>query len=157
MALAMLPAGAYFMAFEGVMPESWWKGMTGFSTEMMRGMATQGGGKPLTDEEVRKLSEAMQQSMTGVKSMAMRMGVMQQGKSFYDNMAAVMKVENSREFLTRYEKSIGEMSKMFEKSKNPLFGSYKVSKGDVAGVSALQVSMDMSAMFGRTEIRMPNK
>jgi hypothetical protein len=122
--------------------------MSGFSAEMIRAGAPQVGGKPLTDAEMRQLAEAMQKSMSGVKSMAMRIGVMGQGKSMYDGMAGVIKVENSREFLDGYEKSIGEMSKLFEKSKNPLFGSYEISKGNVAGVSALQVTVDMSAMFG---------
>jgi hypothetical protein len=145
--LAMLPSGTYFMAFEGVVPGAWLKGMSAFSTEIMRSMATQGGGKPLSDEEVRQLSEAMQRSMAGMKSMAMRVGVMQPGKSLYDSISGVMKVENSREFLTGYEKSIREMSKAFEKSENPLFGSYEISKGEVGGVSTLQISMDMSEFF----------
>jgi hypothetical protein len=145
-ALASLPAGTYVMAFDGVIPESWLKGMTKFSAEAMRMMAA-GGEDPLSDEQVEKLTKVMQQSMSGMESMAFRFGAVQPGKSIYSGMSAAMKVKNSKEFLTRYEKVIREMSVVLKESKNPLFQSYELTKGKVGGVETLQVTMDMSAML----------
>ena len=152
-ALAALPPGPYMVAFDGVFPESWMKSMSGFSAEMMRAMAAQGG-KPLKDADVRKMIESMQQSMAGMQSFAMRMAPLEPGKSLYAGMAGVMKVKNSREFLTNYEKSVREMTKLFEGGDNPLFKSYEISKADVGGVQALQISMDMSGMM--TAVGDPN-
>ncbi len=146
-ALAALPTGPYVFAFDGVFPESWFAGMTRFSAEAMRIMATQGGGKPLTDEQVAQISDAMQKSMAGVQSIAFRLGTLQPGKSFYASMSGAMKVKNSREFMTAYEKSIREMSDSLSKSEIPLFKSYEITKANIGGVEALQVSMDMSGML----------
>jgi hypothetical protein len=145
-ALAALQGGPYVMAFDGVLPESWVKGMSKFSAEAMRMMAPPGGEK-LTDEQIKKLTEVMQQSMSGVKSMAFRFGVIQPGKSIYAGMTAAMQVDNAEKFMDSYEKSIREMSGAFKESKNPFFQSYDVTKAKVAGTEALKVTMDMSAMF----------
>ncbi len=145
-ALASLPAGTYVMAFGGAIPESWIKGMTKFSAEAMRMMAPAEGDQ-LSDEQIEKLTKIMQESMSGMESMAFRFGPVQPGKSIYSGMSAAMKVKNSKEFLTRYERVIREMSVVLKESKNPFFQSYELKKGKVGGVETLQVTMDMSAML----------
>ena len=143
-ALAALTAGTYVMAFDGVIPESWLKGMSKFSAEAMQ-MMMPPDGEQLSDEQIKKLTEVMQESMSGVESMAFRFGTIQPGKSIYGGMSAAMKVKNSKEFLARYEKLIVEMSATLKG--NPFFESYTLTKGKVGGVETLQVSMDMSAMI----------
>lgn len=144
--LASLPAGSYIMAFDGTFPEAWFKGMASFSAQAMR-MMTPPGGEKLSDDDIKKITQSMQKSMAGVQSMAMRIGQLQPGKSMYANMSGAMRVTNSREFLASYEASIREMSKAFEKSGNPIFKSYEISKADIGGVQTLQVSMEFSGML----------
>ncbi|MEX2140839.1 MAG: hypothetical protein WD894_16365 [Pirellulales bacterium] len=144
-ALASLSAGPYVMAFDGVIPESWFKGMAKFSAEAMR-MMTPPGGEKLSEDQIKKLTEVMQESMSGVESIAFRFGALQPGKSIYAGMSAAMKVKNSKDYLTRYEKSIRAMGVVLKESKNPLFQSYQLTKGKVGGVETLQVTMDMSEM-----------
>jgi len=144
--LASLPAGPYMMAFEGVFPESWSKGMMKFSVQAMQMMGG-GGEKQLSDEDVRKLTETMQKSMAGVKSVAFRVGPMEPGKSMYDNMSGIMKVDDSAQYLADYEAGAREMAKLFEDRKIAVFKSYEISKSKVDGVATLQLTMDMSGML----------
>jgi hypothetical protein len=147
-ALASLPAGPYMMAFDGVFPETWFQGMAKFSAEAMR-MMTPPGGEKLSDEDVKKFVDVMQKSMSGIKSMAFRMGPMRPGKSIYESTAGVMKVANAKEFVNSYEKTVGEMQSLFKKANNPAVGSYEISKTEIGGQQVLQVTMDMSAMLGQ--------
>jgi hypothetical protein len=147
-ALASIPAGPYMMAFDGVFPETWFQGMAKFSAEMMRMMAPPGGEK-LSDEEVKKLVDAMQKSMSGIQSMAFRIGPLRPGKSIYESTAGAMKVADAKGFVTNYEKTVGELQSLFKKANNPAVGSYEISKTEIGGQQVLQVAMDMSAMLAQ--------
>jgi hypothetical protein len=147
-ALASLPAGPYMMAFDGVFPETWFAGMAKFSGEAMR-MMTPPGGEKLSDEDLKKLVDTMQKSMKGIRSMAFRVGQLQPGKSLYESTAGVMKVDNAKEFISSYERMVGEMQSLFKKANNPAVGSYELSKTEIGGQQVLQVTMDMSAMLGQ--------
>jgi hypothetical protein len=125
--------------------------MMTFSAQAMQMMAT-GAQQPLSDEDVRKLTETMQKSMAGVQSMAMRVGPLSPGKSMYDNMSGIIKVADSRQYLADYEQGMAEMGKLFEKLKSPLFKSYESSKTNVDGVATLQMTMDMSGMLDNVTI-----
>jgi hypothetical protein len=136
------------MAFDGVFPATWFQGMSKFSAEAMR-MMTPPGGEKLSDEDVKKLSDVMQKSMSGIRSMAFRVGPLRPGKSIYDSAAGVMKVDNAKEYVSNYEKMVGEMQSLFKKANNPALGAYEISKTDIGGQPVLQVAMDMSAMFAQ--------
>jgi hypothetical protein len=122
--------------------------MAKFSGEAMR-MMTPPGGEKLSDEELKKLVDTMQKSMKGIRSMAFRVGQLQPGKSIYESTSGVMKVDNAKEFISSYERMVGEMQSLFKKANNPAVGSYEISKTEIGGQPVLQVTMDMSAMLGQ--------
>jgi hypothetical protein len=143
--LNQAPGGPFFFAFDGVMPEAWAAAMAKFSAQAFSAMPSQGGEK-FSDEEISKITEAMKESMRGMKSMAFVMGTMKPGESMYDNMTAVIKVDDAKRYLANYEKSMGQMAKALEKSNNPAFKSYSTSKGEIDGIATLDISVDMSAL-----------
>jgi hypothetical protein len=143
--LSQAPGGPFFFAFDGVMPEAWMETMAKFSAQAFSAMPSQDGEK-LSDEEINKITEAMKESMRGMKSMAFVMGTMKPGQSMYDNMSAVVKVDDAKRYLANYEKSIAQMGKALEKSTNPVFKGYSTSKGEIDGIATLDVTMDMSAI-----------
>jgi hypothetical protein len=144
-AIASIPAGDYVMAFAGAFPEEWFKGFSQFSAQAMQ-MFTPPGGEKLSDEQIKQMVQAMQESMRGIKSMAFRIGPLREGDSVYGSMSAALEVDNAQEYITRYEKSIREMTAAFKD--NPLFKSYVISKATVNGKPVLQISMDVQAMLG---------
>jgi hypothetical protein len=143
--LNQAPGGPFFFAFDGVMPAAWLETMAKFSAQAWSAMPSQNGEK-LSDEEINKITESMKESMRGLKSMSFVMGTIKPGQSMYDNMSAVMKVDDAKRYLANYEKSMAQMAKAFEKSNNPIFKGYSTAKGDIDGVATLDITMDMSAM-----------
>ncbi len=139
------PAGPYFLAFEGAIPQAWAEVMAKFSAQAFSMMPQQDGQK-LSDDDINQIVEAMKDSMSGLKSMTMVMGTMKPGQSMYDNMTAVMKVEDAKNYLAKYEKSMARMAKALEKSNNPVFKGYSIEKGEIDGITTLDITMDMSAL-----------
>jgi hypothetical protein len=144
--LALVPSGQYLLAFDGVFPESWFKGLGRLSAQFMGIMSAQSG-KELSDEDLKRMTEAMENSMRGIQSMAFRMGILRPDRSLYDSMSGVLQVEDARQYVANYEKTAREMSKLFDNAGHPVFKSYKVAKADVDGVAALELAMDMSGML----------
>ena len=151
--LASLPAGPYMMAFDGVFPESWFQGMARFSGEAMR-MMTPPGGEKLSDEEINKLVDVMQKSMTGMQSMAFRVGPLRPGKSIYESTAGVMKVANCTAVRNQLRKNgRRDAVAISRKPTIPPLERMRLSKIDVGGVQQVasrdgHVGHDLAQMPG---------
>ncbi len=139
------PAGPYFLAFEGAIPQAWAEVMAKFSAQGLLAMPQQEGQK-LSEDDINEFVEAMKVSMSGLKSMTMVMGTMKPGQSMYDNMTAVIKVEDSKKYLANYEKSMARMAKALEKTNNPVFKGYSIERGEIDGITTLDMTMDIGAL-----------
>ena len=152
MRLSCLPAGSYLMAFDGAMPKSFSKSFLNMSVDMINNLSKASGGKELTEDQIKQMNDLMEKSMAGMRSMSMVMGVPKPGGSFYGNMVGVLKVDNSKEYMANYQKSI-EGIRDFMKQNNIAFPfPQEVEKTKIDDVDGLKMSMDMSKMFAQ----MPN-
>ena len=152
MRLSCLPAGSYLMAFDGAMPKSFSKSFLNMSVDMINSLSKASGGKELTEDQIKQMNDLMEKSMAGMRSMSMVMGVPKPGSSFYGNMVGVLKVDNSKEYMANYQKSI-EGIRDFMKQNNIAFPfPQEVEKTKIDDVDGLKMSMDMSKMFAQ----MPN-
>ncbi len=144
--LECLPGGPFMIAFDGSMPKTLSKGMMNMSTDMINNMIKAAGGKELTEEQSKQLDGLMEKSMAGLRSMSMVMGPPKPGESMYSNMAAVMKVKDARQYMVDYQETMEKMRDIFATtSAMPFFQDIKKTKID--GADALELTMDMSAMF----------
>src|SRR5262245_31484049 len=65
----------------------------------------------------------------------------------------MVQTTDARKYLDNYERSIQGMNEIFKGVNHPLLRNYQVERRDINGKSALELTMDMSAMFaGMPEI-----
>ena len=146
--LAGLPQGPFVMAGGGIVPEAWMKRLMTVSVRMMK---TYPGGGELTDEQAGKLAELSANSLKGLHSMAMVLGVGQAVAPLYGDTVMLMKVDNAQEYLDNYVRVAGEMSELGKASKSPLF-SYRVEKTPIDGKPGLKVTMNMAALLAAGQL-----
>ena len=91
--LAGLPQGPFVVAGGGIVPEAWMKRLMTVSVRMMK---TYPGGGELTDEQAGKLAELSVNSLKGLHSMAMVLGVGQAGAPLYGDTVLLMNVDMPR-------------------------------------------------------------
>ena len=123
------------------------------SIDMINNMSKTAGGKQLTPAEAKQLGALMEKASAHVHSMSMVMGVPKTGESIYSGMAAVMKVENAKQYLADYQKVMEDMRDFIAKAgiQFPFFQD--IQKIKIGDDDAIQLSMDVSTMFAG----MPNK
>ncbi len=142
--LGGLPREPFMFAGGGLYPGSWAKELAGFSIKFMEIYM---GADGLTDEHAKKFAELSAQSLKGMRSMSMLMGVSGPDESLYSNMLVTIEVDDSKKYLANYERVVREMGKIGKEANVP-FLSFDVEKTEVEGTSALKMAMDLSAMLG---------
>lgn len=139
--LKHLPQGPFVFAAGGVYPESLAKEMMGVSMSMMQSLP---GGDKMTPEELEQMIEISKDSMKGMRSMAMFMGVGEEGQSLYSDMVIVLDVESS----PRYMKTYAEvMKKMSDAMGEDAFLKFETAEVDIDGRSALELTVDMKSLL----------
>jgi hypothetical protein len=145
--LTCLPGGPFMLAFDGAMPKSFAKGMLNMSVDMINNMSKTTGGKELTEEQSKQLNGLMEKAMAGVHSMSMVMGPPKPGGSMYSNMAAVMKVTNSSQYMADYQEAMEKISDIIKATGGQFPFVQEIKKAKINGDEGLELTMDMSAMF----------
>ncbi len=144
---ACLPGGTFMLAFDGVMPKSFSKGMLNMSVDMINTMSKAEGGKELSKDQSKQLNDLMEKTMTGIRSMSIVMAPPKPGGSLYSNMAAVMKVDNSRRFIAGYQDSVQKMRDVLTATGVQFPFIQDVKKTKIGDDDGLELTMDMAEMF----------
>jgi hypothetical protein len=144
-----LPEGDYFVAGAGVVPQNWMKSLMDFTLGFSSKLPKNLGGYDLTPEEAKELSEATAKSMEGMKSFSMSMGL--SGKTFFDRLFGIIKVDDSAKFLANYEQSLKRVGEIAKKNPNSGYPGQTVERKKVGGHDTIVVTVDMSAMLKQLE------
>lgn len=140
--LAGLPAVPFVMAFGGVVSEAAMEHLMKFSEKMVQSQPMFN----LSPEQAEKYAQLSAQTMSGVQSMSMLMGVAEPGTGIYGNTTAVMTFEDTQHFLDNYEKSLAELRELAQESKSPAIPVAATQRIMVGDTEALEVSMDLPDM-----------
>ena len=136
--LSGLPAGPFVMAAGGVLPAGYMEHLMKFSVDMMKNNPMYN----LTAEQAQKYGDLSTQSMQGVRSMEMLMGVAEPGTGLYGNTTAIMKVDDSTRFLDSYEKTLTAMREIALEAKSPALPAATTKRVKVGERDAIEISMD---------------
>ncbi len=136
--LAGLPDGPFVAAGGAVLSEQGSKALMTFSMDIMKNMR---GIYGLSEEQVDKMSELAQNWMKGIRSMSMLFQVGQSDEPLYAKMALIMRVDDSRQFMTRYEDQMKQYAEFLKGVDSPLFQPIEVEKTEVGGVAGMKMSM----------------
>jgi hypothetical protein len=144
----MFPAGPFLFAGGGPMPKGLAKPMMNLSFQMMKAYP---GGKDLTEEQIRRLTEVALKSMENTQGMAMFMGIPDEAQPLYAGMLLGMQVTDSEEYLRAYRETVAEMAEIGKATGSP-FLQYKSEDIEVAGASGLMLTMNMGDLFGGQQV-----
>jgi hypothetical protein len=144
--MAGLPAGPFLIAFDGELPEAFSKNFMNMSVGILNSAGNVPGATKLTEEQSKKLTELTTESMVGIRSMALVMGIPKPGESIYGGMTGLFRVENAKKYLDHYEKSMNELSELRKTLNNPLISQVatEVKRMTIEGLPSLEVTADMS-------------
>jgi hypothetical protein len=145
--LACLPNGPFMMAFDGPMPKAFSKNLLNLSVDMINTMSKTAGGKELNADQAKQLNDLMDKSMRNIRSMSMAMGAPKPGGSMYSNTAAVMKVKDARKYIDDYQDLMAKMNDLLTASGVRMPFVQEVKKVKIDGDDAIQLTMDLAAMF----------
>lgn len=137
--LVGLPQTPYFIAAGGVFTPASMKSWLEASFDMMRSYP---GWDKLSDQQLKRLSKISLQSMRGVRSMALSMGVGQDDEPLYSRMLMVIKAKSAPAYLDNYEAAMGEMAKIFQETGQPLL-AFETQRMEVEGLPVLRLAMNM--------------
>jgi len=144
-----LPAGPFLMAFDGEMPQALSQSLMNFSADILKSAGNGPGGKELTPEQTKKIKEMLERSTEGgMHSMAMVMGTPKPGESMYGGTVAIVRVDDARKYLDRYQKSLTEANELMKSLDLPFQQQIEVKPVTVEGLSALEMTMDVSKSMG---------
>lgn len=142
--LAGLPQTPYFIAGGGVFTPASMKPWLETSFGMMKSYP---GWDKLSDQQIKKLSKISLQSMQGMRSMAMLLGVGQGDEPLYGRMLMVMKTKDAKAYLDNYETAMGEMAKILKDTGQPLL-TFESQRMEVDGLPVLKLAMNMKPFLG---------
>jgi hypothetical protein len=140
--IAGLPDEPFCFAIGGVMPEEGMKRMMKFSLRMMEGQSQ----FKLSPEQAKRYLQLTADSMKGIKSMRMLLGVPEKDAGVYGNAVATMTVDDAEQYLANYQKVLAGMTEIAEESKSPGIPRMTSSRIEVNGKEAVEVTMDMKSM-----------
>lgn len=143
-----LPMGNFLLAMAGAFPQSAMKTLIPMSMQIIKN-AAKTGGKPLTDDQVKQLTDTMQNAWSGVRSMSFVMGVPPVGDSLYAQTVMVLSVDNATTFMANYSKSLEQMAALAKQADNPLFPMTTTEKTTIDGKEGMAITVDMSAMMAK--------
>jgi len=144
--LAGLPADPYVLAAAGVWSPELGKALMDWSVGMIKAGA---GGKKVDPDKLKRLTELANQQMKGIRSVAMVMGVGPEKGSVYSGMAMVEKVENAKQFLKDYIKSVNEMGKLAGDIESPFLGKMTGKEITVDGMPAVEIEVEIPSGAGQ--------
>jgi hypothetical protein len=137
--LGGLPSKPFVLAFGNIVPQEALQKMMKFSVEMMQNQPM----NKLTPEQAKKYTELSTQAMQGVRTMHMLIGIPEPGAGIYGSTTVVMTVDDSKQYIENYEKSVVEMRKLIDESKSagiPTATANRIKVGDIDG---LEITMKM--------------
>ncbi len=141
--LADLPQGEFMFAGGGKMPQQWGEQLAEFSLNMMKSYFPQAS---LSDEQLREIVKSSAQSMKGMQSMSMMMGLVPADQPLYANTVLVIKTDAARVYMDNYIKSLEQMSALMKQAEKPPF-AYDFHRIQLDGVEAVQIEMEMKGMI----------
>lgn len=144
---AGIAARPFVFAGGGMIPESWASGLADFSASSVAQMNTTGGGLKLTEQQRKEFVEAMRSMLKGTESMAFVMASPKPGGSFLDGSMGITKVDDTKDYLARYQKSTETVSEITKDQAASPFKFASVKKIEIDGHDGLEFTMDMSGMF----------
>jgi hypothetical protein len=136
--LAGLPDGDFVFVGGGEVSAKAMEGLYAWSAKMMRAIP---GAKDIDEKELDELMKASAESMAGVESMTMAMYVPEADAPLYSSIVGVMKVEDSKKFMTNYPKSIEVMNTLAKKSKSPFLAEGKIEKTTIDEKEGFELTM----------------
>lgn len=140
--LAGLPADPYVAAIGGVMPQGAIESLMKFSVKMMQSQPMFN----LSAEQAQEYADISTEAMSGVRSMAMLLGVAEPGTGLYGNTTAVMTVDDAQQYIEGYEKTLAAMREFAQEAKSPLIPVVTSERIKVDDTEVLEVSTDLSDM-----------
>ena len=141
--LAGLPGGTFVFAGEGVLPGSWADALVKLSMVSLEQMAAAPGGTPIDPAARKKYSDAMSDSMKGIKSVAFVMAPNKPGEPIFSRTIKLIKVDNSATFLDTIRRRWSNLGN-FMGAEGPAGKFEGVKKVDIDGHAGLKMTMDMS-------------
>ena len=136
--LAGLPDGPFVVAGGVALNEELSKALMTFSISIMKRMH---GVYGLSEEQVDKMAEISHNTMKGIRAMSMLFQVGQNDEPLYAKMGLIMRVDDSRQFMARYEDQLKRYAEFLNGVDNPLFQPIEVEKTEVGGIAGLKMSM----------------
>jgi hypothetical protein len=144
---AEIQARPFVFAGGGIVPAEWAGALADLSASSMSQMNTASGGQAMDEQQRRKYVEAMRSMMKGIRSMAFVMASPKPGEGFLDGSVSMMKVDDTKEFLERYQKAIEQLSEISKGQKSSPFKFSDVNKIEIDGRTGLTITVDMSGML----------
>lgn len=142
--LAGLPDGPFTVAAGVAYSDEMMDALMRFSMDLMRNMREQYG---LSKEQLDKISELSREFTKGIRAKSMMMQAGRSDDSFYSNMVCVMRVDDSREYIERYELYAKRYSEFLRGVDSPMLRPMEVEKSEVGGVAALQLTINVPQRF----------
>jgi hypothetical protein len=144
-----LPEGEFFVAGAGIIPQNWMKGLMDFSLGMTAKVPKDLGGYELTPEEAEEIAEATAQAMTGMKTVSLSMGLT--GKTFFDRMYGIIKVDDSAKFLENYEKSFRRVEEIAKKNPKSGYPAPTIERKKIGGRDVIVATTDVAALLKQAQ------
>ena len=136
--LAGLPSGPFVIAGAGAISEKIGEALIDFSVGIMKAAPQLYG---IDEEQAVEMGKISRDSMRGIRGMGMLMGVGEPDGTLLDGMAAVMKVDDSQEYLTNYQKTIQAMNELAKETEGTVFSGMELEKVQIGDLSALKLTM----------------
>jgi hypothetical protein len=143
-----LPSGDFIVAGGGNLSPEWSKTLAELSLDMMKLYFRDAN---LTDAQLQEIAKASAESMQGVRSMAMLMGLVPQDQPLYANTIIVVKVDDAQGYLDAYQRSMQQIDGVMKNSDKPLFG-YSVQRQRIGQTEGLRVDVQMKAFLDTTTV-----
>ena len=141
--LAGLPGGPFVVAGGGPISQEGLTKLTNASFNMIKNMREMYG---LSEEQAEAISELGKKKFPGIRGLSFLLGVGTGGEPILSRMMAVMRMEDSKAFLTEYEKFLGEYNKVLKKVDSPVFQPIQSTRTEVEGIQSLKVVASMPKM-----------
>jgi hypothetical protein len=81
-----------------------------------------------------------------MRSMSMMFGSVKPGQPLYSGLVVTMKIDDAKQYMATYEKTVKQMQELGAETKSPLF-SYTAKKIKIGEVDGLRLTMDMSGIM----------
>lgn len=147
--LAGLPSGPFVMAGGGAISPAMTQAMMGFGLEMMKSMKEMYG---LDEDQIDRMIELAQPTTEGLQGMAMVMGIGQPDEPLYAAMAAVMRVDDTSEYVEKYRAYIKGVTEMLADSEGSFMSDMTVEEITIDGKPGFVTEMGMPITPGLADI-----